>query len=175
MKRLFALLLAAAVLSCAGCSDKKNSFSDWRSEEAIAASADLLHEFDAGNKMIYPDYFGGRWFSEDGKKMLVYVTPSYNSELDFLLEKHDCVEFIEVAYSQNELNSLAEQYTAELAESFPELDHGGVGIDVSENCVAVHLSVETLDNDGIMSELKAHFEGRPVKFVGYVTGVALAL
>ncbi|MBD5384656.1 MAG: hypothetical protein HDR72_06630 [Ruminococcaceae bacterium] len=173
MKRLFALLLAAAVLSCAGCSDNKDMFSDKRSKAVIAASADLNQKFDGGTRVIYPDYYGGRSFSKDGKKMFVYVTPAYDSELDFLLDKHDCVEFIEVVYSKNELNSLADQYREELEESFPELNYGGLSIDETGNSVVVHLNSDTLEDDEIMSGLKEHFEGRPVIFGEPITGYAL--
>lgn len=163
MKRLSAFLLAA-VLLCAGCSDKQDKFSDKRSEKVIAASADLYHEFDAGNKMVYPDYYAGRSFSEDGKKMFVYVTSAYNSELDFLAEQYDCVEFAEVRYGKNELNSYVEQYGEELAEDFPELEYGGPIVDEVGNCVIIQLDPETLENDYIMGRLNKHFEGRPVTF-----------
>lgn len=80
------------------------------------------------------------------------------------MDQHDCMEFIEVRYGKNELNSFAEQYSAEPAESFTEPEHGGLSIDEAGNCVIIHLDPETLENDEIMGRLKEHFEGRPVIF-----------
>ncbi|MBD5112829.1 MAG: hypothetical protein HDT42_09940 [Ruminococcaceae bacterium] len=164
MKDLLALLIITTVLLCAGCSQNRNEFSDRRSDEVIAASADLYQKFDSGNRIVYPDYYAGRYFSEDGKKLFINVTSAYNSELDFLLEKYDCVEFSEVKYSKNELYSLSDQYKTELAYSFPELEFFQPKLDEKDNCVFIELELQTLENEDIMGKLKNHFNGKSVTF-----------
>ena len=169
LKRIFAFLLTMPVLLCVGCSGKQDEYSDRRTDEVIAASADLYHEFDNGTRIVYPDYYAGRYFSADGKKLFIHVTSTYNSELDFLAEKYDCVEFSE--YSKNELFSLSEQYEGELAENFPELDFFQTELDEMGNCVIIELDPNILENDNIMDKLKDYFDGRPVVFgkpmIGY--------
>lgn len=174
VKKILAVLVsAAAVLSLTGCSKNRDSFSDRRTDKVIAADAELYHEFDSGNKIVFPDYYAGRYFSEDGKKLFINVTSAYDSELDFLLEKYDCVEFGEVKYSKNELYSLSEQYKAELTDSFPELDFFQTELDEAINCVVIELDPEILENDNIMGKLGNHFDGSPVVFGKPKTGYLL--
>lgn len=163
MKRLFAFLLMAAVLLCAGCSKERGGFSDQVTETVRAADAELRGEFTDGSIIVYPDYYGGSDIS--GGKLLVYVTADYNSELDFLSEKYDCVEFAEVEYGRNELYLFEGQIKAELEESFPELEqYNGTRIDGADGKVVVELLPETLGNVEIMDRLRTHFEGVPVEF-----------
>lgn len=146
-------------------------FSDRRTDEVRDASGDLYHEFDSGGRIVFPDYYAGRSFSEDGKKLFVYVTSAYNSELDFLLEKYDCVEFSVAEFSKNELDSLSEQYKIELADNFPELVFFQTEIDEKNNCVIIELDTQDLENNIVMQKLEDHFYGRPVRFgeppIGY--------
>lgn len=162
MKRLSAFLLAAMLL-CVGCSKERGGFSDQITEEVKAADAELRSEFTDGSIIVYPDYYGGSDIR--GGKLFVYVTADYNSELDFLSEKYDCVEFVEVEYGRNELYLFEGQIKTELEESFPELDqYNGMRIDGASGKVVVELLPETLDNAEIMDRLRAHFEGSPVEF-----------
>lgn len=170
MKRIIAFLLTTSVLFCTGCSKKSGNR---RTEEVISAGYDMYRVFDTGSSIVYPDYYGGRFFSEDGKKLFIYVTSAYDSELDFLTEKYDCVEFIEVEHGMNELESLLYQYKAEIENSFSEIDYVQTVTDEDNNCITVQLHSEILENYDIMDRLRDHFKGRPVKFGHLPYSVAL--
>lgn len=170
MKRIIAALLVISTLFCTGCSKSSDKFSDQRTSGVRDASGDLYREFDSGGRIVFPDYYAGRYFSEDGKKLFVCVTSEYSSELDFLLEKYDCVEFNVVELSRNELDSLSEQYETELADNFPELNFFQTEIDEKGNRVIIELDPQDLENNIVMQKLEDHFNGKPVIFGEPPTG-----
>lgn len=165
-KAFFVLLFVISImLFYTGCSKKQS-----RTDGVDAANTELYREFDNGSRIIYPDYYAGKYISEDGKTLFVCVTSAYDSELNFLLKKYDCVEFSEVEYSKNELYSLSERYKTELANNFPELDFFQTELDEKGNCVIIELDTETLGNNDVMNKLKDYFKNRPVVFGTPPTG-----
>ena len=168
MKRIYALIIAAILTLCAGCSSDKRSVSD----EALEARTALYIEFGTGQMTVFPDNYAGCYFDDGGKKLVVNMVGD-TAQYEFLRESYKCVELRLVEKTLSELEDMAEQYESEVAEVFPELEYVYGEANTELNCVSIRLDDSVIENAELMEKLNAKFDSYPLVFEGPVVGYLL--
>lgn len=164
MKRIYALIIAAILTLCAGCSSDKRSVSD----EAPEARTALYMEFCAEEKIVFPDNYAGCYFADGGKKLVVNMVGD-TAQYEFLRENYECVELRPVEKTLSEPEDMAKQYESEVKEPFPELDYVRGEANAELNCVTIRLDDFVIDDTELMDKLNAEFGGYPLVFNGPLT------
>ncbi|MDE7361223.1 MAG: hypothetical protein K2N38_04755 [Oscillospiraceae bacterium] len=162
MKRICALIIAAVLTLCTGCSSDKRSVSD----EAFEARTALYTEFTEDQMVVFPDNYAGCYFDDAGKKLVVNIVGD-TSEYEFLRENYKCVELRQVEKTLSELEDMVEQLEGEVKEAFPELDYVRGEANEELNCVTIRLDDSVIDDAELMEKLNAKFDGYPLVFKGY--------
>lgn len=161
MKRLFALIIAAMLTLCAGCSSDKRSVSD----EALEARTALYVEFSTGQMTVFPDNYAGCYFADGGKKLVVNMVGD-TAQYEFLRESYKCVELRLVEKTLSELENMAKQFEDEVKEAFPELEYVRGEANAELNCVSIRLDDYVIDDTELMDKLNAEFGDYPLVFKG---------
>lgn len=160
MKKICALIIAAVLILCAGCSSEKPV-----SDEAFEARSALYKEFTEDQMVVFPDNYAGCYFDDAGKKLVVNIVGD-TSKYEFLRENYKCVELRQVEKTMSELEDMAEQYEIEVKEAFPELDYVRGEANEELNCVTIRLDDSVINDAELMEKLNAGFDGYPLVFKG---------
>lgn len=164
MKRIYALIIAAVLTLCAGCSAI--------SDEVFEARTALYTEFRVGEKTVFPDNYAGYYFDDGGKKLVVNMVGDA-SEYEFLRENYKCVELRQVEKTLSELEDMAKQFEDEVKEAFPELEYVYGEANAEHNCVTIRLDALVIDDTELMEKLNAKFDSYPLVFEEPVVGYLL--
>jgi|GEM_PF-4268977 len=107
-------------------------------EEAVEAYNVLLDSFDTGNfNYVYPDEYAGAYV--EGSTLYILFTTdesNYLSHYKSLLGQYNCIEYLLVEHSQNELNQAMETAANYLSGSYQV---GALYIDVMNNNAVIEV------------------------------------
>lgn len=113
-------------------------------QSATAASNYLYSCFssDENGTRVFPDTYGGEYFPDGNKQLVIQLTTSDPPEYLFIQEEFPCVVFEQVEYSYNYLDGLIDEYLSSFDPKSETVYSGE--FDMRSNRAVIKVDEETL-------------------------------